>query len=98
MFQRFFSLGISPYTLTLFGLFLGMSVQTFAAMLACQTWWNRRNAEWFALAAAMLLILRQRWAALDFAVATGVYDWPSMLCDFATTIVLLGVVIGFRKN
>jgi|GEM_PF-2126800 len=93
--NTFPTLDLSPYALSLYGLFLGMCAQTFASFFALTRCTKRPNRMiWMAFAIAMLFLLRQRWAALEFSLATGVYDVFSAFCDLCASLFLCIAVMG----
>ncbi|MCL2076090.1 MAG: hypothetical protein FWH15_06580 [Betaproteobacteria bacterium] len=98
LFKALPAFDLSPYALSLYALFLGMCAQTFALALTLRQCLGKRNRNtWIALALAMLFLLRQRWAALEFSLATGVYDSFSAFCDLLASLLLCLAIIGFIR-
>jgi hypothetical protein len=90
---------LSPYMLTLYGLFLGLSAQALASYLAiCQCFGKNARKVWLAFTCAMLFLLRQRWANFEFSLATGVYDSLSAFCDLFASLFLCLAIAGWLAD
>ncbi|MDR2624758.1 MAG: hypothetical protein LBC37_00315 [Zoogloeaceae bacterium] len=93
-----FPLDYTPYHFALLSLFLAMSGYVFAAMLAFQQVFGLpapRRVAWLALSAALLVLLRQSWASLEFALATGVYDLTAALFEVLAVGLLVLAISRF---
>jgi len=89
---------LSPYALSLYALFAGLCAQTFASFFALRQCSGKPGREvWLAMTIAMLFLLRQRWAALEFSLVTGVYDGFSAFCDLCVSLFLCLAIIGFIR-
>jgi hypothetical protein len=65
-----------------------------AAVLGHTPW----RTPWLALGLGILFLLRQCWAALEFSVATSVYDVAAVCHHLIAAFCLLLAVIGFSTN
>lgn len=95
----------SPYTFSLLGLGLAMSIQALSVFLIWQQWlvaavlkhtpWR---TPWLAMGFGILFLLRQCWSALEFSLATGVYDIGSTCNQLIAAFFLLLAIIGFSTT
>ncbi|MDR3157961.1 MAG: hypothetical protein LBU11_02895 [Zoogloeaceae bacterium] len=96
-----FPLDYTPYHFALLSLFLAMSGYVFAMVLAFQQVFRLpapRRVAWLALGAALLILLRQSWANLEFSLATGVYDLTAALYEVLAVGLLALAISRFAKE
>jgi len=85
-------------TYTVLLLLLSVIAQLGAALLALRQWPRLagHRLAWTCLTLALILMVPQRVAPLELALATGLYDYSAALFDCAVSLLMLAALWGLR--